>query len=231
MLVRDFIKSETGAVTVDWVILSGSVVGLGLAVTAVVADGVGSLSNEISADLSGMDAPDIFDEVMASLNFEDGTTGAFVGGTVTDGGMGNVLQGGGSNGNQEARAVFDLEDGADYAVLTFDVHAIDSWDGESFNVFVNDQVVSSTEFNNFTDGDPNTWSTSNPNVTFEMVPTTSRNHSGYNATFVDQSYQVRVTVADPGNQVSLGFGSTLDQGMDDESWAVDNVTVVSTDTI
>jgi len=42
----NFVTEERGAVTVDWVVLTAALVGLGLATTAVVSTGVGSLSNE-----------------------------------------------------------------------------------------------------------------------------------------------------------------------------------------
>ena len=41
-----YIKSESGAVTVDWVVLTASLVGLGLAVGAVVSAGVQDLSTD-----------------------------------------------------------------------------------------------------------------------------------------------------------------------------------------
>jgi len=46
-----FLLSEDGAVTVDWVVLTAAVVGLGLAATAVVASGVGDLSGDINTQL------------------------------------------------------------------------------------------------------------------------------------------------------------------------------------
>lgn len=36
-LIKNFAKSESGAVTVDWVVLTAALVGLGLAVMAVVS--------------------------------------------------------------------------------------------------------------------------------------------------------------------------------------------------
>ncbi|WP_281824009.1 hypothetical protein [Jannaschia rubra] len=54
-LQTDFIGVETGAITVNWVVMTAAVVGLGLAVTAVVAGGVGSSSGDIAAVLSGND--------------------------------------------------------------------------------------------------------------------------------------------------------------------------------
>lgn len=50
--MQDFLRAESGAVTVDWVVLTGGLVGLGLAATAVVSAGVQHQSEEI-ADLGG----------------------------------------------------------------------------------------------------------------------------------------------------------------------------------
>ncbi len=55
-LFQNFIKSESGAVTVDWVVLTAAIVGLGLAVMAVVSAGVESLSNDIAGELNTIDA-------------------------------------------------------------------------------------------------------------------------------------------------------------------------------
>ena len=51
-LIKNFAKSESGAVTVDWVVLTAAIVGLGLAVMAVVSGGVEDLSRDIETQLS-----------------------------------------------------------------------------------------------------------------------------------------------------------------------------------
>lgn len=50
-----FLHDETGAVTVDWVVLTAAIVGLGLAVMAVVSGGVENLSNETAVELASID--------------------------------------------------------------------------------------------------------------------------------------------------------------------------------
>jgi Flp pilus assembly pilin Flp len=47
-----FAKSESGAVTVDWVVLTAGVVGLGMAVMVVVSGGVENLSTDIAQELA-----------------------------------------------------------------------------------------------------------------------------------------------------------------------------------
>lgn len=46
-----FIKGESGAVTVDWVVMTAAVVGLGLAVMSVVSQGVADLAGDIQTAL------------------------------------------------------------------------------------------------------------------------------------------------------------------------------------
>lgn len=47
-----FIKNESGAVTVDWVVLTAALVGLGLATMSVVSQGVENTSGDVAAELA-----------------------------------------------------------------------------------------------------------------------------------------------------------------------------------
>ncbi len=47
-VLRNFAASETGAVTVDWVVLTAAIVGLGIAVIATVEGGVNGLGDKIA---------------------------------------------------------------------------------------------------------------------------------------------------------------------------------------
>jgi Flp pilus assembly pilin Flp len=51
-LIANFAKSEAGAVTVDWVVLTAAIVGLGLAVMGVVSGGVEDLATDINTSLT-----------------------------------------------------------------------------------------------------------------------------------------------------------------------------------
>ena len=50
--IKKFRKEEDGAVTVDWVVLTAAVVGLGVAAVASVQGGVDSLASKISAGVA-----------------------------------------------------------------------------------------------------------------------------------------------------------------------------------
>ena len=51
-LIKTFAADESGAVTVDWVVLTAAIVGLGLAVVTSVRSGVSSLATDISTSLT-----------------------------------------------------------------------------------------------------------------------------------------------------------------------------------
>ena len=51
-MIKTFAANESGAVTVDWVVLTAAIVGLGLAVVTSVRSGVSSLGTNISTSLS-----------------------------------------------------------------------------------------------------------------------------------------------------------------------------------
>lgn len=72
MSAQRFIQSENGAVTVDWVVLTAALVGLGLAVMVVVSGGVGDLSNDTSVELASADPDNMYDWVSGSAMVNSG---------------------------------------------------------------------------------------------------------------------------------------------------------------
>ena len=51
-LTKNFKRDEDGAVTVDWVVLTAAIVGLGIAVLISVSGGTTSLANKFSSNLA-----------------------------------------------------------------------------------------------------------------------------------------------------------------------------------
>ena len=51
--INKFFKDESGAVTVDWVVLTAAIVGLGMVIMTTVGGGIESLSGDIVTDLEG----------------------------------------------------------------------------------------------------------------------------------------------------------------------------------
>jgi len=56
--VKNFAADESGAVTVDWVVLTAAIVGLGIAVLTSVSTGAELMADNIEAEL-GTAVPDI----------------------------------------------------------------------------------------------------------------------------------------------------------------------------
>ena len=52
-IFKTFKNDESGAVTVDWVVLTAAIVGLGMVVMTTVGGGITGLGDEIVSDLAG----------------------------------------------------------------------------------------------------------------------------------------------------------------------------------
>ena len=55
MDLKNFLTDESGAVTVDWVVLTAAIVGLGIAVLTSVGKGTTTMADKISGHLSKQD--------------------------------------------------------------------------------------------------------------------------------------------------------------------------------
>lgn len=59
MSFQEFISSEDGAVTVDWVVLTAAIIGLGLVVMLLIAGGTTNVSTGVGASLSAANPTDL----------------------------------------------------------------------------------------------------------------------------------------------------------------------------
>lgn len=55
--LTDFLESEDGAVTVDWVVLTAAIVGLGIVVIGSIGAGTTSVSGSLGASLNDAEPP------------------------------------------------------------------------------------------------------------------------------------------------------------------------------
>ncbi len=153
----------------------------------------------------------------------------------TDPFFGSVLgrvQGTSNATDIEISRTFDLDGSYDDAVIEFDFHRIDSWDNEEFQIYANgDEIFSQAFFPGTAVGGSNTVVIGGVtyNVTLTSLGDAAQNGywSGQSWT-TDQSFRVRIEVEDAPDTLELGFGSTLNQGVGDESYALDNFAIVST---
>ncbi|MFN9603396.1 MAG: beta strand repeat-containing protein, partial [Planctomycetota bacterium] len=163
--------------------------------------------------------------VEISENFESGATG-WSSNTTTNSSWSRFLgQFAGSGGAQGVSKTFNLANGSGGAVIEFDLYRIDSWDGENFLVFVNDAQVLSQTINYTTSFGSASGTTGNISWS---ASSTSTNTSAIFGAFEDQIIRFQIVVNSPVPTLKLGFGSTLDSGITDESYGIDNVTIKTT---
>ena len=60
-MFNEFLNDESGAVTVDWVVLTAAIVGLGIAVLSSVGGGTTELAGKISSSLAAGEVNDLSD--------------------------------------------------------------------------------------------------------------------------------------------------------------------------
>jgi len=219
-----FCSEESGAVTVDWVVLTAAVVGLGLASAAVVSAGVGTVSNDTADAISGTPiamsfarASDLF-----SSGFSDGANG-WLGGTATSlAGFGDVLQLG---AGETAELTLAVPAGAQSATLSFDLIAGDDLDaGDTATIMVNGQAVSFYEDDH---GNVSVSGNAPAGFTVDVEHQYINDPVGAGSHGHDSVSTYTITVNDPGTSVTLGVHSGTDEPVSSEFYALDNVTVTS----
>lgn len=111
----------------------------------------------------------------------------------------------------------------DQYYLKFDLYAIDSWDGNAamngpdlFEVFINGTNLFSHTFSNHT-----------PGQTYPLAPTVGPVDLGFNSYDTDTIYRGIVIPFSVGSATELVIKWRSDglQGLSDESWGIDNVSV------
>lgn len=232
--LRSFLHDEAGAVTVEYVVLAAAVTGVALGSADVINRGLafmaGTIDSELSQDeTSGGSAQTFYDD-----GFDNGAAG-WTGAAVADvHGLGNVLGPiGGSGGAASVFREFDIAPGTGSANFSFDLVALDTLDGESGIVYIDGREVG-----RLTKGHSETTFTAAEGLDAHGIAITGNIIDGNvhlggpsgrtDAAGTDSRARISVTVKDPSSKVRFGFGSTADQGTDDESFAIDNFKATGT---
>jgi hypothetical protein len=197
--------------------------------------GADRLSGGAGADiLLGDAAPPV---ITAETDFSDGVP-AWI--TTPDGGPvgtlgklndGNVFLGpftGDGKGTESVRAQVGFEKGAEHGLVTFDLVRLDSWDNDA-QWGLDERVIV------YLNGEPafairphsTLPSGSFPGGSWQVFPATDQVHLGGSSSWTDQILSVRIILDDPPPTLSVGWGSTKNQGLADESWGLDNFRAIS----
>ena len=128
-----------------------------------------------------------------------------------------------SNGNEAVSKTYSFgeEHAGKTVTIEFDMLEIDSWDNEYFKIFINGVEEDSyllSHFGRQTDIDDG------------GTPIDNIGSSGRYYLDNDESHHYSVVVTlDANGDVTLGFGSTLNSGVSDESFGIDNIIITAGD--
>ncbi|ELA8362196.1 TPA: tandem-95 repeat protein [Vibrio alginolyticus] len=203
-------------------------------VTFDVNDGTATVPAEANIDVqSVVDMPELSiasDLVIASDNFESGSNGWNANTESSQGFETGDMLGriGGTGGDEAVSKTYEIPSDVNEVNISFSFYEIDSWDGESFQIFVGGEQLTTLENSAFrTQDGTTTLYDSDGNEVGEVIHGASQREgfSGWN----DQAHQVNLTVPVEDGQLQLGFGSTLNQSIPDESFGIDNIEITVAD--
>ncbi|ULF84194.1 tandem-95 repeat protein [Vibrio alginolyticus] len=203
-------------------------------VTFDVNDGIATVPAEANIDVqSVVDMPELSiasDLVIASDNFESGSNGWNANTESSQGFETGDMLGriGGTGGDEAVSKTYEIPSDVNEVNISFSFYEIDSWDGESFQIFVGGEQLTTLENSAFrTQDGTTTLYDSNGNEVGEVIHGASQREgfSGWN----DQAHQINLTVPVEDGELQLGFGSTLNQSTWDESFGIDNIEITVAD--
>ncbi len=222
----EFWANESGAVTVDWTVMTAGVVGLGLATISVVSSGVEDLSGDIDTQLSsgGWNMFSNGRVSLGSFDFSGGDATGWFGGAVMDmgGELGELLVLG---AGEATGYLVDVPEGASEAVMQFDLVAGDSldnsatWGTDTATIMLNGEPVAIALASG------NTVVFDIPQLDGTTVEATVRVEEralGGNGGWTDSVAGVTITVDQPTEPIQFEMVSNANQGVGDEFWGLDN---------
>ena len=139
----------------------------------------------------------------------------------------------GTDGAEFVSRSYEIPEEAAFAVINFDLHAIDDWALEDVVVFANGIEVLRQNFTTRPDhvDRQRALVADLPWLRADLRHRTAseRGFGSSGEDMRDQTLTVRLIVSGPTEELRLGFGSTLDStDTDSASWAIDNLQIVAT---
>jgi len=224
--LRQFISDTRGAVTVDYVMLAAAVTGVTLMSTDIIQNGLRSLAGTVDSELKG-EAPGSANGLSYANSFDNGSAGWSGAYATNVAGIGNVLgpienTGGGPGVSRD----FEIDPATDRATFSFDLLAMDDFDGDTGTVYVDGEAVGSVTANygvpTFTAAE----GLEDRGIIVRYSEVDSDVHLGGNSSQTDSRSTFEITVrndpSDPRGTVNIGFGSDATAGAENEFFAIDN---------
>jgi len=155
--------------------------------------------------------------IIASEDFESGAATGWSNNTVTDSGHPDYTKFLGRFSRVGGQGVYKTFTGLPsepcLVTVQFDFYRLDSWDNEYFRVYIDDTQVANHRYHHSTAGTP-------PGVTF-LGGGSNQVFSGWS----DYRYRYQFNVVKTDTEIKLRFGDSLNSGIGDESWGIDNLEI------
>ena len=236
-----FWKNESGAVTVDWVVLSAAAIGLGGAAVSSVQEGLTVSGLSIADQLESASSGIYYDNVLSSSDFSNGLDGWAGTTTRNVNGFGWVLGPiSSSNGAEIVQKTFEIPEGTEHARLEFDLLALDSLDntpntpragvGEGPVLYVDGIEVARATIDSEAEwrvggGQLTEWTfhdLSDVGIKATLLEAGDLGAYSGAAGHTDSRTRVQITVDNPSAEITMGLGVVSNQSFRDESVAIDN---------
>lgn len=124
----------------------------------------------------------------------------------------------GETNGQYLSKTYELSGDQTEVIIQFDFYEIDSWDNELLRMYIDDEIQLEDEYAHYRTDIPS-------HTTLLFGGGTNYGFSSW----PDQANRYLYKFETDATSLKLGFGSTLDQPIYDESWGIDNVFITSND--
>lgn len=249
----DFITDETGAVTVDWVVVTAAVVGLGISSVAAVRMGANSMGEAIGATLSNASVAPLrwLNSIQTvQQNFADGNFDGWSLARQTAVGAWGVMNGpfGAETRNTPLTYDVSLKSGSRNALIEFDLLILDSWDGhdssdnnwttaegDGLRFQIDGQTIAFEHFVQRQDHggyragmfEQRTSTVEVNGATYNLIlnPADVLKSSQFGSNVRDQKWRVQLEAVNAPQNFTLGYQSTADETTGNEAFGITNFAV------
>uniref|UniRef100_UPI004047FB1E DUF4347 domain-containing protein n=1 Tax=Cyanobium sp. TaxID=2164130 RepID=UPI004047FB1E len=132
-------------------------------------------------------------------------------------------------GNNSNLTTTEVQLSGQQSIVSFDFYRIDSWDNENFKVMANGTLIIDQAFqHNRKETAIRSGSAAGYDWTIQPTTYTPKNNdtSVFNKGWDDQKYTFTINTPSGINKLILSLTSTLNSGIEDESWGIDNFKVI-----
>ncbi|WP_340242208.1 Flp family type IVb pilin [Roseobacter sp. HKCCA2468] len=226
--ITRFLRDETGAVTVDYVVLSGALTGVGVTTAAAVSGGVNTLAQNIASELMGTSAQT--QNILASDGFAGGDRAGWTGGTVMDiDQFGELLV---MAAGETMTRTAEIPEGTEQVTFSFDVASGDTVDLETAFFYLNDELI--THLNS------QSRPTDSEETNLAFLGNDGGTPAGFSARYEtirineniggdpywkDSITRVYLTMDNPPPEVTFAMTNNLNESIDNEFYGLDNFEV------